>query len=171
VLMAWPTPARFSAEDAAGEAAAALLGDLRGNRLEQALPDSTLVEATTLGLLSGSVFQVVVEPAEGAPLEDAVKAIDGALARLRTLPPAQAELDAAVRRLLRTRLRAQEDPLDRALFLADVVADARVSGDPFTHEQQRCLAVRPEDVRAFAAKYLLPERRVTVFSTPAGGGR
>jgi predicted Zn-dependent peptidase len=171
VLMAWPTPPRYAAEDAAGEVAAALLGDLTASRLEQALPGSTLVETTQLGLLSGTIFQIALEPPAGQSLEALAHAIDGVLAALGAQPPAQAEVDAGVRRLIRARLRALEEPLPRAMLLADLVGDARAPGDPLAWERQRCQAVTAAQVRDFAARYLVPDRRVTVLSTPAGGRR
>jgi zinc protease len=170
VLMAWPEPEPI--ERAAGEMTALVLGGLTANRLERAVPQSTLVEATQVdGLGAGAVFQIVVEPPPGMALEAVVRQIDGALEELRTRPPTQAEVDAGVRRLVRDRWRAEEEPLERAFLLADRTPTAGGSEDPLAEERRRCSAVRPEEVRAFAATYLARERRVTVFSTSAGGSR
>lgn len=169
--LAWHTPAKYSAEHAAGEVTARMLGGTDASRLVMGMPDAVLVAAYQESLLAGSVFHVIVEPRPGVKAETLLKRVDFVLDLLRTHPPSDKQVDVAVRRILRDRFLTMEDSLAKARLIVDVLSGVSNPDDPVAYERQRFTAVTPEDVQKFAATYLAPEHRVVLIQTPAGGTR
>ncbi len=167
--VAWHVPGKYTPEHAAGEVTARLLGASYASRLVTGVPEAAMVYASQESMLAGSVFHIEAEPRAGISSEALLKRIDAALELLRTQPPSPQQVEAAVRRILRERFLTMEDSLTKARFLIDVTSGAPDAGDPIVYEQRRFSGVQPEDVRRFAAKYLLPERRVVMIHAPAGG--
>jgi zinc protease len=169
--LAWHTPAKYSPEHAAGEVTARVLGGTDASRLVMGVPEASLVTAYQESLLAGSVFHLIVEPRPGVKPEALLKRVDFALDLLRGHPPSDQQVDVAVRRIIRARFLTMEDSLAKARLLVDVVDRFSGQGDPTVLERQRFSAVTAAEVQAFAARYLLPERRVVLISTPTGGER
>jgi predicted Zn-dependent peptidase len=166
--IAWHTPAKYSPEHAAGEVAARMIGGTDASRLVMGVPEASLVTAYQESLLAGSVFHVIVEPRAGVSPETLLRKVDFVLELLRTHPPSPQQVDVSVRRILRERFLTMEDSLAKARFLVDVTSGVSSAGDPMAYERQRFAGVQPEQVQAFAGKYLLPDNRVVVFYTPGG---
>jgi predicted Zn-dependent peptidase len=164
--MAWHTPAKYSPEHAAGEVAARMIGGTDASRLVMGVPEASLVAAYQESLLAGSVLHVILEPKTGVSAEALLKRVDFSLDVLRNHPPTPQQVDVAVRRILRERFLTMEDSLAKARFLVDVTSAVPGGGDPIAYERRRFSEVTPEQVQAFAAKYLLPGRRVVVLSAP-----
>jgi zinc protease len=169
--LAWHTPAKYGPEHAAGEVTARMLGGTDASRLVMGVPEAAAVFAYQESLLAGSIFHLILEPRPGVKAEVLLKRVDFVLDILRTHPPSEQQVDMAVRRILRERFLIMEDSLEKARFLIDVISGATDVGDPISYERKRFAGVIPADVQKFAANYLVPERRVVLLYTPAGGGR
>jgi zinc protease len=177
--LAWHTPAKYSAQHAAGEVTARMLGGTDASRLVMGMPDAVMVTAFQESLLAGSVFHLIVEPRAGVKVETLLKRVDFVLDLLRAHPPSDKQVDVAVRRILRERFLTMEDSLAKARLLVDVITGVKAAGDggapapvdPVAYERQRFSAVTPTEVQSFAANYLVPEHRVTLIYTPVGGSR
>jgi zinc protease len=166
--LAWHTPPRYSADNAAGDVTAMVLGGLEANRLMMYVPEAESWSAYQESMLGGSVFNVVIGPKPGVTLEALQRKVDAIMAFMRTAPMPQAQVDCAVRRLLRERMRAMEDTLSKARFYVDVISKAQTPGDPLAYARERYAAVKPEDIKRFATTYLSPDKRVVLHVQPVG---
>lgn len=164
--IAWHTPAKYAREHAAGEVAARMIGGTDASRLVMGVPEATLAIAYQESLLAGSVFHMILEPRAGVSPEALLRRVDFVLDLLRAHPPSEQQVDVAVRRILRQRFLTMEDSLAKARFLVDVTSAVPGATDPIAHERQRFAGVLPEEVQAFAARYLTSDRRVVVLYTP-----
>jgi predicted Zn-dependent peptidase len=164
--MAWHTPAIYSADNAIGDVTAAVVGGLEANRIMMYVPQAEWVSAQQHNLIGGSVFHLLVRPRPGVSLDDLQRKVDSLLAFMRTRPAPDAQVDCAVRSLLRDRLRAMEHTLSKAQFYVDVLSKTAATGDPLAFEQSRYLAVTAADVQRFVTTYLVPNKRVTLYSQP-----
>ena len=164
--MAWHVPAKYAADHAAGEMTAMLLGGLEASRLVMGIPDAVWSFAYQESLLAGSVFHLLAEPRSGVALDALHRKVENTLDILRQHPPSEAQMDHALRRLLRERLLALEDSLLKAQLLVDILASNNLQGDPMTFEKNRLAKVTPADVQRFASTHLTADRRVVVYSTP-----
>ena len=167
--IAWHSPAKYSPEHAAAEVTARMIGGTDASRLVMGVPEASLVSAYQESLLAGSVFHLIVEPRAGVTPEALLKRVDFVLDLLRTHPPSPQQVEVAVRRILRERFLIMEDSLAKARFLVDVISSVPGAGDPIAYERERFSSVVPDDVQRFTAKYLIPDRRVVMIYTPAGG--
>jgi hypothetical protein len=102
-------------------------------------------------------------------LEALQRKVDAVMAFMRTAPLPLVQIECAVRRLLRERMRAMEDTLSKARFYVDVLSKARPDGDPLAYARERYAAVKPEDVLRFSTQYLTPNKRVVMHIQPVGG--
>jgi zinc protease len=169
--LAWHAPPRYSADNAAGDVTAMLLGGLEANRLMMYVPEAESWSAYQESMVGGSVFHVVVGPKPGVSLEALQRKVDAVMAFMRTAPLPVVQVECAVRRLLRERLRAMEDTLSKARFYVDVISKAQPDGDPLAYVRERLAAVKPEDVLRFSTKYLTPDKRVVMHVQPAQSGQ
>jgi predicted Zn-dependent peptidase len=168
--MAWHSPALYAQEDAVADVTAQILGGLHSSRLFRAIPTGSAVAAFQQSLYAGSVFHVVVIPSTAAPLETLQSRVDVALDLLREHAPAAEEVENAVRALMRRRVIALEDSLDKALLLTEIVTggDETAYVNPLMYEESRYRKVTPAAVQAFVRKYLVRDKRVVLYSTPQG---
>jgi zinc protease len=166
--MAWHTPPFFFAEDAVADITAEIIGGLHASRLYKAIPAASVVAASQQSLLAGSVFHVVVVPRTGVTLEELHRRVDVALELLRAHPPSADEVEHAVRAQIRKRVLAFEDSLSKAVLLTDIVTGGGEAAwaDPMRFEEARYRAITPAQVQSFVVRYLTPQSRVVLYSTP-----
>ena len=164
--LAWPVPARYAPDNAVGDVAAMVLGGLEANRLMMYVPEAESWSAYQESLLGGSVFHVMVSPRPGVSLEVLQRKVDSVMAFMRTTPLPPVQVDCAIRRLLRSRMRAMEDTLSKAQFYVDVISKTSTTGDPLAYIRESYTSVTPEDVQRFVSTYLTPGKRVALHSQP-----
>ncbi len=169
--LGWRAALPLEPDAPALDLAAAVLGAGRGSWLYRELLEPGLVTwisshyyaPTELGL-----FGIAAELAPGR-LSDALAAIAAAVSRLALLGPSAEDLERA-RTLLRARwARRLESMEGRAAALAAAEA---LDGYTFLDREYEALdAVRPEDVRAAAARHLQPDAVSAVLYLPDHAGQ
>jgi predicted Zn-dependent peptidase len=171
VLLGFPIPASRTPEHYALELAAVMLGGGESSRLYRTLvherAEAEQVSASTDDHRGPDELTVSAVLTEKANVRAVEADIDTALARLRTTPPTEAELERAKQRVRTGMLFGIQTNLDRAIALGEFEA---LYGDAslLPQELERYLAVRPEDVRRAAARYLVPAHRSLVEVVPGG---
>ena len=164
--IAWHTPPAHHPDHAAGELAALVIAGLNRSRVRAVAPEVVRASAYQESLLTGSVFHLFAEPKAGVPLDEVEAKVDRILAGLAERPPTDQEMDNALRAALRGMFLRMEDSLSKAIFLTDVITQAKVTEDPLVHERGRFAAVTAEQVRAFVASHLGAQNRVVVHYVP-----
>ncbi|MEO8844007.1 MAG: pitrilysin family protein [Kofleriaceae bacterium] len=169
VYLTWRAPAAFSADEAALDTAAAILGDGKSSRLYKRLVfDEKIAQSVRADdgtqELAGS-FDIIVTAKPGTDPKKLAQEVSEEVAKLSTTPPDAGEIERAVNSHEASFLNGLEPTLRRAIQLAryDVMAH-----DPayFAKDLARYRAVTPEQVKAVVAKYLKPNMRVQLIIRP-----
>ena len=169
VYLTWRGPAAFSADEAALDTAAAILGDGKSSRLYKRLVfDEKIAQSVRADdgtqELAGS-FDIVVTAKPGTDPKKLAQEVSEEVAKLSTTPPDAGEVERAINSHEASFLNGLEPTLRRAIQLAryDVMAH-----DPayFAKDLARYRAVTPDQVKAAAAKYLKPNMRVQLIIRP-----
>jgi zinc protease len=171
LTMIWRTGPRFSEDEAALGALAAILTQGKNSRLHRRLVYDEQVAAFTsawnnASLLSGDLW-MRVRARPDVDLDGIRAAVDEEIARLAAAPPAQEELDRVLNGLATAFVRGLEtvegkaDQLNSYLYYA---------GDPGFSERDlaRYRAVTPADVQRVARQYLHGQNRVAISIVPEG---
>jgi zinc protease len=174
LYMAWHSPALFQDGDAELDLVAELLGSGKTSRLYKALVYeqriATEVAASQNSREAGSFFQLVATAAPGRTLAEVERAISREIATLVERGPTQAEME---------RCLAQAEA--HFIFRLQTVggfggksdqlnAYNTFLGEPgfFDRDLQRYRDATAGELRAAAAKYLLPSQRVVLSLVPRG---
>ncbi|HTP28860.1 MAG TPA: pitrilysin family protein [Anaeromyxobacteraceae bacterium] len=175
LYVAWQTPKVFAPGDAELDMLAAILAEGKSARLVRRLVmDERIAQSVSAGQESqrlASMFVVVATPKPGHPVSKLLAEIDEEIDKLKKEPPAPIELERAVNK--------EES---QAIFGLEPVGgfSGRASslnryyfetGDPgyFPKDIGRYRALKPEGLRAAAAKYLRKDARVVLTVVPRGG--
>jgi len=169
VYLTWRGPAAFSADEAALDTAAAILGDGKSSRLYKRLVfDEKIAQSVRADdgtqELAGS-FDIVVTAKPGTDPKKLAQEVSEEVAKLSTTPPDAGEIERAINSHEASFLNGLEPTLSRAIQLAryDVMAHDPVY---FAKDLARYRAVTPDQVKAAAAKYLKPNMRVQLIIRP-----
>jgi zinc protease len=171
LTMIWRTGPRFSEDEAALDAVAAILTQGKSSRLHRRLVYEGQVAAFTSAwnqgsLLSGDLW-IRTRAVPGTDLDSIRAAVDEEIARLAAEPPSQEELDRVVNGLSTQFVQALEtvegkaDQLNQYLYY---------TGDPGFAERDlaRYRALTPADVQRAAQEYLHGRHRVVISIVPQG---
>jgi len=170
LAIGWRTAPALAPDSPALDLAAAVLGSGRGSRLYRRLREPGLVTWVAAHNYAPTELGVMSVSAELAPdkADAALAGIAEEVTRLALLGPSAEELERA-RTLMRARwARRLEAMGGRAAALA--AAEALDGYDFLDREYAALGAVRPEDVRAAAARYLHPDSVSGVLYLPRQGG-
>ena len=175
LLMAWHKPSVPSIDDVRAQALMeALTGGRSARWFEQLVKRDRL--AANVSTFTGpgdaqpNLFIVDATPAGATTLAELEQALRREAARLREQPIAKDELERARKRLVANTTRALENNLGLAMQLAE---SAQLSGDPWYLERRlrQLEAVTPDDLLAFAKKYLVDTNlTVGLLEPPAQSG-
>ncbi len=168
--LGWRAAPPLAPDAPALDLAAAVLGSGRGSWLYRGLREPGLVTWIAANYYAPTELGLFGVAAELAPqrVPEALDAIAASVARLALLGPPPDELERA-RTLLRARwARRLESMEGRASALA--AAEALDGYDFLDREFEAIAAVRPEDVRAAAARYLQPDAVSGVLYLPEDEG-
>jgi zinc protease len=174
IYVAWHSPVMFGAGDADLDLAADLLANGKTSRLYRTLVyERRIALDVSAGQQSreiGGFFVLAVTAAPGASLTDLVAAVDAELARLVESGPLDAEME-----------RGEAQAEAQFLYQLQTVggfggksdqlnAYNVMRGDPgfFARDLERYRQATHDSVRAAAARYLVPGRRVLLSVVPMG---
>jgi zinc protease len=169
VYLEWRAPAAFSADEAALDTAAAILGDGKSSRLYKRLVfDEKIAQSVRADNgtqeLAGS-FDIAVTAKPGVDPKRLVQEVSEEVARLAATPPDDGEMERAINSHEASFLDGLEPTLRRAIQLAryDVMAH-----DPnyFARDLARYRAVTAAQIKDVTAKYLKPNMRVQLTIRP-----
>jgi zinc protease len=168
LVFAWPTVAVGTDDDWALDVVSTLLSSGRTSRLHRRLVVerglATSISTHNDTRVEGGIFWIFAECAQGVAPEKLEAAVDAELDRLAREPVDAREL-ARVRSMLESsEAQESETVTDLAEELGEFAVDAdwRLS----VTAVERLLAVKPEQIRAAAAKHLARERRVVGWCLP-----
>jgi zinc protease len=169
--MIWRTGPRFSQDEAALNALAAILTQGKSSRLYKRLVYDEQVAAFTFAwndatLLSGDLW-VRVRAKPEVDLDRIQTAVDEEVARLAAAPPTQDELNRVINGLVTTFVGALETVEGKADRLNDYLYYA---GNPDFSEQDlaRYRALTPADIQRVAQQYLAGRNHVLISIVPQG---
>jgi zinc protease len=157
--------------DSAGlDLAAAVMGAGRGSWLYRGLREPGIVSGIGAYNYTPTELGVFAVTADLDPtrLNEAIDGVAAAAARLTLSGPSEAELDRARTLLLSRWVRRLEPMEGRASALAS--AEALSGVDELNREYAALAAATPDDVRAAAARYLLPDAVSAVAYLPKERG-
>lgn len=170
LLMAYHKPTLPSREDYVFDAIQMLLCDGETSRLRHALEqEQKIARAVSChngapGVRLENLFVIGAQPLQGHTNEDVLIAIEAELAKLRTAPVSAEELEK-----VRTNLRADFVwGLSESEGLAEQLADFQtMTGDwrYIIRYDDIMRSITPDEVRAIAAKFLLPTQRTIATLT------
>jgi predicted Zn-dependent peptidase len=168
----WPTPPLFAAGDGELDALSHVLSGGKSSRLHKRLVRD-LEMAQDVSAFQGSsqlssLFGIVVTLKKGKSATDALAIVDEELAKIRTSPPADAEVDRARAQLLSQLVFSNERVTARANQLNTY---NQMAGDPgfIDKDAARYQAVKPADVQRAAVAFLPEKKRVVAVVTPTPG--
>ncbi|HVO20626.1 MAG TPA: pitrilysin family protein [Anaeromyxobacter sp.] len=175
LYLAWQSPKDYAPDDAALDILGDILASGKSSRLVKRL---VMEERTAQGVmaaqqseaLAGS-FLVVATPKPGVTLEALLRSVDEELARVAREPPSAEEVQRAKNKI-ESQVIFGLEPVGgfggRANHLNSYYWE---TGDPgyLAKDLERYRAVTPEDVRAAAARWLRPDRRVVLSVVPRAG--
>jgi predicted Zn-dependent peptidase len=164
----WHTPAAFSADDAALQLVASLLGDGESSRLYRALVATGLaqeVEVQQMPTQLGSTFVVVATAMEGVPLARLERALHDELESLANTPPSPEELARVQAQFELGLLEELEGLLARATRLNQYWA---YTGDPgfLAKDLARFRDVDAAQLSRVTATYLVPDDAARIVVMP-----
>jgi zinc protease len=171
LTLVWRTGPRFSDDEAALDALAAILTQGKSSRLHRRLVYDEQVAVFTAAwneaaLLSGDLW-LRIRAVPGTDLEVIRAAADEEIARIAAAPPSREELDRVVNGLVTGFVRGLETVEGKAEQLNHYLYYA---GQPGFSEQDlaRYRALTPADVQRAAERYLHGQNRVMVSIVPQG---
>jgi predicted Zn-dependent peptidase len=171
--MIWPTPVRFHPDEAALDVAAAILDRTLTEDVVERRQLALDLDVSQSDLEHGGQFVIRVLVAPGHEPDDALRAIDGVLARFRTQGPTQSAVRSVLHQFV-TRIAFRQESIDgRAEAFAEY---ARLLGEPdgFARDAARYEALDPDAVRRVTNAWLAPARRVVAvvraYRTMQGAG-
>ena len=170
LTLAWHTPARFEEGDAALEVLASVLSDGKNSRLHRRLIyEEQLAQwapADQTGMSLAGQFGITVQANAAVDLDRIEEIVDEELARIRSEPPTQREVQRAVNNIEAAFVRGMQSNLSVAERLN---AYFTYTGSPgyLDENLERYRAVTPQAVQE-AARRWLGEGRVVVSVVPEG---
>jgi len=173
ISFVWHSPANFGEGDAELDVAANALAQEGPGRLYKALvyerPLATNVAAFQAGSQFSGTFQIMVTLRPDASLDEVKKLVTAEVARIGKEPLTGKELARVVAGNEAGTVRRLESLLARGEMLQ---AYNHYLGDPakLTWDLDRYRTTTPEKIRATVAKYLLPDRMVTIITNPTSKG-
>ena len=174
IAFAWHSPANFGEGDAELDIAANALSREGPGRLYKALvydrPLAVSVSAFQSGAQFSGWFQITINLRPEANVDEVKKIVAAEVARLRTEPLTDKEVARVVTGNEAGAIRSLEGLLARGEILQ---AYNHYTGDPekITWDLDRYRKTTPQKIRDVAAKYLVPDRMVTVITNPKGGAK
>jgi zinc protease len=171
VTFAWLSPANFADGDAELDIVGNALSDEGVGRLYKALvydkPIAQSVRAGQGGAGFSGTFQITVTLRGEGDLEEVKRIVAAEVARVTKEPLGEKEI---ARRIVANEagvIRSLESVLARAQILQSY---NHYLGDPdkLTWDLDRYRTTTAEKIRATAAKYLVPDRMVTIITNPKG---
>ncbi len=171
LTMIWRTDKRFSQDDAALNALAAILTSGKSSRLYKRLVYDEQVAALASAWNDGSLisgdFWLRVRAKPDVDLDRMETAVNEEIARMAGTPPSQAELDRVVNGLVTQFVGALETVEGKADQLNDYLYFA---GTPDYSEQDlaRYRALTPADIQRVAQQYLHGKNHVIISIVPQG---
>ncbi|HSE47647.1 MAG TPA: pitrilysin family protein [Terriglobales bacterium] len=170
ILMAYHIPAGNTPDNYALQMFASIMGTGRSSRLYQHLVKekqlATQISLQTDSRIGPSLLYVTAIPRPGVKPEDLEKAIYDEIALVQKEGVSAAELDKARTLARRAQIQARQSSLTTARRLADY---AVYFNDPslINTMYDKLAAVTAEQIKAAAAKYLVPTERAVVITLPA----
>ena len=175
VDITWVVPPSGTPDDDALSVLGTVLGSGRSGRFyEQIVRQQQLASGATAGkgeARGPSLFRVSVTVAPGKTAADAEKAVYAELDKVKQTPPADWEIEKARSSARRSLVSSLQSSLQRAILLSQY---ALYYNDParINTRAQKIAEVTAADVQRVARKYLTPENRSVVVTTPKpAGGR
>jgi predicted Zn-dependent peptidase len=171
VTFAWHSPAQFAEGDAELDVAANALSQEGPGRLYKALvydrPIAQAVSANQNGTGFSGIFSVTVTLRGEGDIDEVKRIVTDEIARLGKEPLPQKDIARVVANNEALAVRELETVLGRANVLQTY---NHYLGDPdrLTWDLDRYRTTTAEKIRATAARYLLPERMVTIITIPSG---
>jgi zinc protease len=171
IVFAWHSPAQFAQGDAELDVAANALSQEGPGRLYKALvydrPLAQSVSAGQYGASFSGMFTVTVTLRSEASIDEVKRIVAAEIARLGKEPLPEKNIARVVAAAEAYTIRGLESLLGRANMLQRY---NHYLGDPdrLAWDLERYRTTTAEKVRAAAAKYLRPDRVVTVITIPAG---
>lgn len=166
IYMVWPTSPQYSADEAALDTLAQILGSGKSSRLYKSLVYEKQI-AQEVNVFNATreiagALQIIVTAKPGRTLDEIEKAVDQELARLREAAPPEAEVERAYNQVEASTIYAlqtvggfggKSDQLNQYVIYRN---------DPGWLDEglARYRAVKPSDVHRVARQYLTPNRLV-----------
>ena len=173
ITFAWHSPANFAEGDAELDIAANALSQEGPGRLYKALvydrPLAQSVQASQFGSSFSGIFNVTVTLRSEASIDEVKKSVAEEVARLGKEPLPEKNIARVVANNEAGAIRRLEAVLGRANVLQSY---NHYLGEPdrLSWDLDRYRNTTAEKVRATAAKYLVPDRMVTVITIPSSQG-
>jgi predicted Zn-dependent peptidase len=171
ITFAWHSPANYGEGDAELDVVAAALDAEGPGRLYRALvydrPLAQSVFAGQGGASFSGIFNVTVTLRSDASLDEVKRIVAAEIAKVTREPLAQKEIARVVASNEARAFRELETVLGRANVMQ---AYNHYLGEPdrLSWDLDRYRTTTAEKIRATAARYLVPDRMVTVITVPAG---
>lgn len=170
----WIVPSYHVAEPGEAEALdllSEILGGGTRSRLYQELIVKNGIAASAGAEFDGRKLDATSFTVYGAPrgevsIEEIEQAVDAEIDRIIKDGVSQTELDKAKERFVRSMIFARDNQASMANIYGTTLATGGTVAD-VTQWPDRIRAVTPEQVRAVAAKYLVPDHSVTGYLLPA----
>jgi len=175
LTIAWTGVRAFAPEEPAGDMLSFILADGKTSRLYRSLVFekklASEVDAVSVGTRIAGYFSVDAVATSGHTAEELLPAVQAVLDDVRRNGVTEAELDRVKRKVTAAKLRAVER-IGGFGGKADMLnAYEMYTGDPgyLPKDLQRYRAVTREQVKEFANRYLLDDRRLILQVVPATG--
>jgi len=175
LYMAWLTPQRLAPGDAALDVVADVLAGGKNSRLFKRLVyDMQIaqnVSAYQNSQALSSYFLVQVTPQPGHTIDEIQKVIDEEIARLKSEPPTEREVQRALNQIEASfydRMERVGGMYGKAGQLNGYYTSTR-DADWFNEDLTRYRALSPTDIRAAAEAFLPADRRIELTVVPEGG--
>jgi predicted Zn-dependent peptidase len=163
----------FSADEAAADVLGDLLAEGHASRLYKRLVHdeqvASSVEAGSMTLGLGGYYQISAVAKGSKTAADQLEGLQAVIDEIKKNGPTATEVERVKRRIVANRLRAIER-IGGFGGKADILNSYQTSlGDPgfLPKDLARYRAVTPEEVKAFANKYLRDDRRIELTTVPA----
>jgi zinc protease len=175
LYMAWLTPQRLAPGDAALDVVADVLAGGKNSRLFKRLVyDMQIaqnVSAYQNSQALSSYFLVQATPQPGHTIDEIQKVIDEEIARLKSEPPTEREVQRALNQIEASfydRMERVGGMYGKAGQLNGYYTSTR-DADWFNEDLARYRALSPTDIRAAAEAFLPADRRIELTVVPEGG--
>ncbi len=175
VDIAYNVPPSADADDAALQVLATVLGSGRSSRFYEAVVHQGQLSSGAFANKQESrgpgLFQVSSTLNPGKTAAELEKAVYAEIEKLKSTPPADWEVEKARASAKRSAVASLQSSLQRAAVMSQ---DALFYNEPgrINTRESRLAAVTPADVQRVAKKYLVPENRSVIITTPkAAAGR